>query len=169
MKSRLFNAQTSNISEAQSPATQELTKSVEIGWGNASAAFGKLLDGLWNNRHVSIRVKCKVYRAIVLSTLLYGPEAWTIYRNQVKKLHALMMRQHSDIIHITWKDKVTNLEILSSAGLLSLTDMLIEKGLKWLEMESDRLPRQLLHSQLCKGRKNQGRSRLKDVAKRNMK
>ena len=27
----------------------------------ASSAFGKLRQRLWNNRHVSIRVKCKVY------------------------------------------------------------------------------------------------------------
>ena len=28
----------------------------------------------------------KMYRAIVLSTLLYGAEAWIVYRRQVKKL-----------------------------------------------------------------------------------
>ena len=31
-----------------------------------------------------------IYHAIVLSTLLYGAEAWTGYRQQVKKLHAFM-------------------------------------------------------------------------------
>ncbi|XP_068676459.1 uncharacterized protein [Montipora foliosa] len=46
----------------------------------ASAVFGNLRERLWNNRHVSIRVKCKVYRAIVLATLLYGAETWTVYR-----------------------------------------------------------------------------------------
>ena len=40
--------------------------------GNASAAFGKLQNRLWKNRHVSMRVKCKVYEAFVLSYLLYG-------------------------------------------------------------------------------------------------
>ena len=38
----------------------------------ASSAFGRLRSRLWNNHHVSTRVKCKIYRAIVLSTLLYG-------------------------------------------------------------------------------------------------
>ena len=37
-----------------------------------------------------MRVKGKIYRAIVLSTLLCGAEAWTVYRRQVKKLHAFM-------------------------------------------------------------------------------
>ena len=46
----------------------------------ASASFGRLRQRLWNNHHVSTRVKRKIYRAIVLSTLLYGAEAWTVYR-----------------------------------------------------------------------------------------
>ncbi|KAK2154962.1 hypothetical protein NP493_2121g00005 [Ridgeia piscesae] len=41
----------------------------------ASASFGRLRQRLWNNHYV----KGKIYRAIVLSTLLYGAEAWTVY------------------------------------------------------------------------------------------
>ena len=40
----------------------------------ASASFGRLRQILWNNHHVSMRVKGKIYRAIMLSTLLYGAE-----------------------------------------------------------------------------------------------
>ena len=46
----------------------------------ASASFGRLRQRLWNNHHVSMRVKGKINLAIVLSTLLYGAEAWTVYR-----------------------------------------------------------------------------------------
>ena len=35
----------------------------------ASASFGRLRQRLWNNHHVSTRVKGKIYRAIVLSHL----------------------------------------------------------------------------------------------------
>jgi len=34
---------------------------------------------------------------MVLSGLLYGAETWTIYRIQVKKLSAFMMRQIRDL------------------------------------------------------------------------
>ena len=61
--------------------------------GKANKAFGNLCQRLWNNRHVSIRAKCKVYRVVVLSTLLSAAEVWTIYRTEVKKLHANIMRQ----------------------------------------------------------------------------
>ena len=36
----------------------------------ASMSFGSLRESLWNNHNVSIRVKGKIYRAIILSTLL---------------------------------------------------------------------------------------------------
>ena len=67
----------------------------------ASASFGRLRQGLWNNHHVSMSVKGKIYRAIVLSTLLYGADARTVYRRQVGKLHAFMMRHFRSIMRIT--------------------------------------------------------------------
>ena len=70
----------------------------------ASASFGRLRQRLWNNHYASMRVKGTIYRAIVLSTLLYGAEAWTVYRRQVKKLHAFMMRHLRSIVRITWMD-----------------------------------------------------------------
>ena len=86
-----------------------------------------------------------------------------------------MMRQLRDIMGIKWYGKITNDEILSRANLPWMADILIEKNLRWLghvqRMENDRLPKQLLYSQLCEGKRNQGRPRLrfKDVVKRNMK
>ena len=96
----------------------------------ASASIGRLRQRLWNNHHVSMRVKGKIYRAIVLSTLLFGAEAWTVYRRQVKRLHAFMMRHLRSIMRITWMDKVTNKEILERTGLPSMDDFLIKKNLR---------------------------------------
>ena len=76
--------------------------------GKASAANARLRERLWENHHVSLKVKGKVYRAVVLSTLLYGAETWTVYRTQDKNLHAYMMRHLREIMKVTWEDKVTN-------------------------------------------------------------
>ena len=141
----------------------------------ASASFGRLRQRLWNNHHVSMRVKGKIYRAIVLSTLLYGAEAWTVYRRQVKKLHAFMMRHLRSIMRITWMDKVTNKDILERTGLPSMEDLLIRKNLRWtghlMRMSPDRLPKHVLYSQLSSGHRKRGRPRLrfKYTIKRNLK
>ena len=143
--------------------------------GKASTAFPKLQDRLWENKHVSINVKCKVHRAVVLSTLFYVAETWTIYRYLVKKPHAFMMRHLRVIMGVTWRDKITNVDIPNRAGLPSVGDIHIEKGLRWLghvhRMGTERLPRQLLYSQLCEGSRNRGRPKLRftDIMKSNMK
>ena len=46
----------------------------------ASASFGRIRQRLRNNHHVSMGVKGKTHRAIVMSTLLYGVEAYAVYR-----------------------------------------------------------------------------------------
>ena len=96
----------------------------------ASMSFGRLRERLWNNHNVPIRVKGKIYRAIILSTLLYGAETWTVYRRHVKKLHAFMMRHLRSIKKIKWQDKVTNIKVLRRAGL-HMEDLLIRNNLRW--------------------------------------
>ena len=143
----------------------------------ASTSFGRLRQRLWNNHHVSIRVKGKIYRAIyraiVISTLLYGAECWTLYRSHVKKLHAFMMRHLHSILHLTWNNMVTNKEILDRTGLPPMKDLLVQKNLRWtghlMRMPQDRLPRQILFSQLPVGQRKRGRLRFKDTIKRNLK
>ena len=54
----------------------------------ASAAFGRLARRLWNDHGIRVDTKVNVYRAAVISTLLYGSESWTLYRKhtQAKRL-----------------------------------------------------------------------------------
>ena len=110
---------------------------------NASMSFGRLRERLWNNHNVSIRVKGKIYHAIIMSTLLYKAETWTRNRRHVKKLHTFMMRHLRSIMNIRWQDKVTNIKVLKRAGFPSMEDLFIRRNLRWtrhlLMMPTDRL------------------------------
>ena len=115
-------------------------------------------------------------RYTVLSTLQFEAEMWTVYRRQENKFHAFMMRRLPSIMRINWMDKVTNNEILERTGLLpSMEDLLFRKNLRWtghlMRMSPDRLPKQVLYSQLSSGHRKRGRPRLrfKDTIKRNLK
>ena len=55
---------------------------------------------------ITTQTKCKVYRAVVLKALLYKSETWTVYERQVKRLHAVMMRQIRSITNLTRKDTI---------------------------------------------------------------
>ena len=72
-------------------------------------------------------------------------------------------------------DKVTHKDIFERTGLPSMEDLLIRKNLRWtghlMRMSPDRLPKQILYSQLSSGHRKRGRPRLlfKDTIKRNLK
>ena len=101
---------------------------------------------------MSMRFKGTIYRAVVMSTLLYGAEAWTVYGRQVKKLHAFMMLHMRSIMKKTWMDKVKNKDILERTWLPSMEDLLIKNNLRWtghlMRISTDRLPKQVFYSEL---------------------
>jgi len=74
----------SNMVAVDDDITSRLTK--------ARSAFGKLQDRLWRVHSISLSTKIAVYRAVVLTSLLYGSETWTLYRHQIRKLDQFHMR-----------------------------------------------------------------------------
>ena len=46
----------------------------------ASAAFGQLRSSIWDRSGIRLDTKLKVYRSVVLPTLLYACETWTVYQ-----------------------------------------------------------------------------------------
>ena len=63
-------------------------------------------------------------------------------------------------------DKVTSKDILERTGLPSMEDLLIRKNIRWtghiMKMSPDRLPKQILYSQLSSGYRNRGHHRLRE-------
>ena len=55
----------------------------------ASAAFGRLRGSVWNRSGIRLDTKLKVYKAVVLPTLLYACETWTVYQRHAKRLKHL--------------------------------------------------------------------------------
>ena len=72
----------------------------------ASSTFGRLKKSVWEQRGISQCTTIKVYRAVVLTTLLYGCETWTIYRKHNKLLQQFHLQCLHDILNISWQDKI---------------------------------------------------------------
>ena len=53
----------------------------------ASAAFGRLCGSVWARSGIRLDTKLKVYKAVVLPTLLYACETWTVYQRHAKRLN----------------------------------------------------------------------------------
>ena len=116
-----------------------------------------------------------VYKACVISTLLYRSESWTMHACQEKRLNVFHMRCLRRILGITWQDKVTNKLVLENAGIPSLYTFLKQRRMRWLghvtRMKDGRILKEiLLYGELATGKRPTGRPQLrfKDVCKRDL-
>ena len=91
--------------------------------GLASAVMSSLRR-VWNNGQLSTDTKIHVYRALVLSVLLYGSETWTLLADDARKLEAFHMRCQRQLLRVSWRDHITNAEITDRTRLTSLKEQL---------------------------------------------
>ena len=125
-----------------------IDKEVDNRLAKASSAFGRLHSRVWNNKHLKKATKISVYRAVVLTTLLYGSESWVTYRHHLRLLERFHQRCLRSILNIHWSDYITNVEVLQQAGITSVEAMLMKTQLRWAghvsRMEDHRLPKIVL-------------------------
>lgn len=142
---------------------------------NIDAALARLKGRVFRNKEIYTRTKMKVYKAIVLPTLLFGSETWTTYSRHLKLLEMFHMRSLRRILGVTWEQKRTNNSILDEAESTSIEAMIIKSQMRWAghvtRMADCRLPKQILYSELEEGQRTRGgqRKRFKDVLKNNLK
>ena len=78
----------------------------------ASVAFGRLRTNVWERNGIRLDTKLKVYKAVVLPTLLYACETWRVYQRHAKRLN------HSEkALKISLQDKITDTEVLKKAKM----------------------------------------------------
>jgi len=97
--------------------------------GMAKAAF-------WQNKEIMRRnvrfcTKKKILNCYVFSVLNYGCECWTWNKATCKKVNAFEMWCYRRMLKISWKDKVTNTEVLSRMQ----TDLHFLKDMKKRKLE----------------------------------
>ena len=142
--------------------------------GKASRAFGCLKAAWFQNSQLSTDIKREVYRAVVLSTLLYSAETWTVKAESVRKLSGFHNRCIRSMLGVSrikqWKERITSKELAETFGITAdMAEILRGHRLRWLghiaRMENSRLPKQLLFYELVRPRPRHGtKKRWRDVA-----
>ena len=124
----------------------------------ASAAFGRLRENVWECRGLSLTTKLKVYRAVVLTTLLYASETWTVYSRHAKQLNHFHLSCLRRLLRVRWQDKIPDTEVLNRAGIPSIYTLLQKTQARCaghvVRMSDSRLPKQLLYGELCQGKRS---------------
>ena len=152
-----------------------LDKEIALHIARASTAFGRLQDSVWKREGLSSETKLKVYRSVVLPSLLYAAQTWTPYSRHVADLNRSHLRWLRQILHISWQDYIPDTEVLQQDGMESIHAMLMRSQLRWaghvVRMPDECLPKQLFYWELCAERRSRGgqKKRFKDTLKVSLK
>ena len=68
----------------------------------ACFSYGRLKDRVFSERGFRTATKILVYKAVILTTLLYGCETWVAYRRHVKVLEQFQQRILRAILGVHW-------------------------------------------------------------------
>ena len=140
----------------------------------ASAAFGRLRGNIWDLSGIRLGTKLKVYRSVVLPTLLYACGTWTVYQRHAKRLNHFHTSLRK-LLKIKWQDSILDTEVLKRAGMQSVHTLLKLAQLRWTgnvtRMPDERLPKKTLYGELQVGKRSHGgqKKRYKDTLKASLK
>ena len=70
----------------------------------ASAAFCQLRGSIWDRSGIRLDTKLKVYRSVVLPTLLYACETWTVNQRHAKRLNHFHTSCLRKLLKIKWQE-----------------------------------------------------------------
>ena len=135
----------------------------------ASVAFGRLRTNVWERNGIRLDTKLKVYKAVVLPTLLYTYETWTVYQRHAKKLNHFHLSCLRKLLKIRWQDKILDIEVQKKANMQSVHTLLKLAQLRYTGqvtiMPDERLPKKVLYGELQEGKRSQGgqKKRYKDT------
>ena len=141
----------------------------------ASAAFGQLRGSIWDRSAIRLDTKLKVYRSVVLPTLLYACETWTVYQRHAKRLYHFHTSCLRKLLKIKWQDTIPDTEVLKRAGMQNVHTLLKLAQLRWTghvtRMPDERLPKRILYGELQVGKRSHGgqKKRYKDTLKASLK
>ena len=118
---------------------------------SATSAFGALKNVL-TSLPVDLRVKGRIFNALVLSFFLYGSEAWCLREDLFNRLRSSHNRCVRSMCRITMahtiKHRITSKSLFERLGVGSFVSYYNRRLLRWAghvaRMPMDRMPRKLL-------------------------
>nr|VZI17670.1 unnamed protein product [Spirometra erinaceieuropaei] len=148
----------------------------EARWiSNASEAFGRLQNTVWNRHDLQLSTKLKMYVAVILPILLYGAETRTVYTGQARRLNHFHLSCLRRILRLSWQDRILDTDVLEQTGILSVYTILRQMHMRWsghlVRMDDERLPKRLFYGDVATGSRRQGGQihRYKDTLKSSLK
>ena len=76
-----------------------------------TTAASTRLKPVWNDRSISVSSNIRLMHSLNTSIFLYACESWTLTAELKRRIQAMEMRCYRKILHISYKNHVTNEEV----------------------------------------------------------
>ena len=90
------------------------------------------LRPVWRSDNISKNTKMRLYTSIVIPSAIYASETWRTTDKTNRMLNVFNRRCLCDIMGVSWKDHVTDEELLSSAGIEDLQDIVADRRRRFI-------------------------------------
>ena len=121
-----------------------------------------MLYPIFKEKYIPIEIKRLIYTTVLIPTLIYGAETWTLTTTDMSRLVAAEMKPIRLILGKTRLDRIRNEEHRRKLDVIPLETRIEQAKLRWLghvqRMEEGRIPK-LVFRWLPNGRRPTGRPR----------
>ncbi|KAK1805428.1 hypothetical protein P4O66_019744 [Electrophorus voltai] len=126
-----------------------------------AAGVSQRLRRIWSSTTINTGIKMRLYSTIVIPTAIYASETWRNTKRIAQKLNVFHQRCLRRILGISYKDRITNEEVLQWSGLRKLEEIVTEHRMclagHLLRLPDKRISKAAVHWTPTGGKRKQGR------------
>lgn len=107
------------------------TEDIQNRMMKARAAYGGL-NKIWRCGILSTNTKLQIFRACVMSVLLYGSETWKYSERVFGRAQAFLNKCLRRLLGVFWPNRITNQDLYNKARIKPLTQIIKERKWRWI-------------------------------------
>ena len=101
-----------------------IDEEVKCSIAKISSAFGRRQTIVWERRGIRLSSKLKVYQVVIINTLLYACEVWTVFSKHPRQLNHFHTTCLCKPMKIKWQERIPDTEVFSCANMPSIHTLL---------------------------------------------
>ena len=112
--------------DAEGGTTTGCKNRVRLAWNKWREVTGVICD-----KKVPVKLKHKMYKTVIIPSMTYGDECWTMQKKDEMLMNKTEMRMLQWIQGVSLREHTRNEEIMEAATVQPIATQLVQKRLRW--------------------------------------